>query len=546
LKKGFPSFFAFYAKKSYCIINDRIFLLFLLNNGVMFLPFFGSAIVSLGVSLMSDTNRKISAAKYLTEEADEYRAIMRFFLLQHRAHNHFVESTAVWQYVKDRFIDYPEEKCQYHLDQLHQWGAIRVLPLRTRPKDINDARRRPKTYQIERIALRLEEARLAEEMERAAKLNPSALDDMIRSLEELAQVMDGLSDPVTESDQVKVYNLWHSIYRSFDTYARSADSYMLGLIQNQPKTVDMDQYEEYKNRIRDYLTDYISRLFEQRDHARHLLRSLEKTKTLLADCCAAQSQRELAADALMEDNEVLVSRYREQVDTLLRYFTRHTRAAGRSDVDVLIDQARGFIVEISDHVKRLSAQQRGGSIHEQQLLQLARQFAGIPRNRLEEAEWLAQVAFGATLPLHFKGQAPPPADQPAWEARSAEVPLQAVRRGQRQRIRPDTTRDRSVEEIFQLQAQADDRLRKVRELEALFGPSGILDLSYLHLAAPDLRRQVLDLVRRAEAAGGAAPVGYRDWQVVLDPVPLPTGVIAAPDGFLYRRPYILMLQKGRI
>ncbi len=493
-----------------------------------------------------DVYRKITAAKYLTEEADEYRAIMRFFLLQHRTHNHFVESTDVWAYVKMRFLDYTEEKCQYHLDQLQQWGAIRVLPIRTRPKDISDVRRRPKTYQIERIALLLEEARLAEEQERAAKLNPSALDDMIRSLEDLAQVMSAFSLQASGSDQARVYKLWQSVYRSFDTFARSADSYMLGLIQNQPKTVDIERYEEYKNRIRDYLTDYISRLFEQRDHARYLLLNLEREKDFLADCCAAQSRRELSADALVDDHELAVKRYREQVDTLIRYFARHTRSTQRSDVDVLIGQARGFIVEISNHVKRLSLQQRGGSIHEQQLLQMARTFADISPENLEQAEWLAQVAFGATLPLHFKGQAPPPADQQAWETKPAEVPLQSVRRGQRQRIRPAATRDRTVEEFNQLQEQAEERLRKLRELEVLFGSSGILDLSYLHLATPDSRRKVLELVKRAEAGNGTATVGYRDWRVVLEAVSLPTGVITAPDGFLYRKPFILRLQKGRI
>lgn len=495
---------------------------------------------------MIDVYRKITAAKYLTEEADEYRAIMRFFLLQHRTHNHFVDSTDVWQYVKNRFLDYTEEKCQYHLDQLQQWGAIRVLPMRIRPKDITDARRRPKTYQIERIALLLEEARLAEEQERAAKLNPSALDDMIRSLEDLAQVMSAFTLPASGNDQVKVYKLWHSAYRSFETFARSADRYMHGLIQNQPKTVDMERYEEYKNLIRDYLTDYISRLFEQRDQSRHLLRSLERVKDILAECCAVQSRRDLAADAMVEDHESAVSRYQEQVDTLIRYFARHTSLTHRSDVDVLIAQARGFIVEISDHLKRLSAQQRGGSIHEQQLLQMARTFVDIPPERLEQAQWLAQVAFGAILPLHFKGHAPPPTDQQAWETKPAEVPLQVVRRGQRQRIRSDTTRDRSVEETIQLQEQAEERLRKVQELESLFGSSGILDLSNLHLNEPDLRRKVLELIKRAEAGGGTAAVGYRDWRVVLEAVPVPTGVVTAPDGFLYRRPFILRLQKGRM
>ena len=71
-------------------------------------------------------------------------------------------------------------------------------------------------------------------------------------------------------------------------------------------------------------------------------------------------------------------------------------------------------------------------------------------------------------------------------------------------------------------------------------------MTRLDLASAEIRRQVLQLVERAEAGGGTARVGYRDWRVVLEPVPAATGVLAAPDGFLYRRPCLLRLEKGRM
>ena len=492
---------------------------------------------------MSYPYARITAAKYLSEEADEYRAIMRFFLMQHRAHQHFVDSTRVWQHVKSIFGDYPEEKCQYHLDQLQEWGALRVLPLRSRPRDIADVRRRPKTYQMERMALRLEEARLVEEQERAAKLNPSALDDMLRRLEELAPVLPHPAGPTSRADEARVYKLWHSAYAAFESFAKSADSYMLALHQNKSRSVDLAEYEAYRGRIGDYLRDYVRRLFEQRDRARYLLGLLGERAGHLAASCARQFQRELAADAVAEDYDTVVGRFAEQIATLVRYFARHGRADGPSDVDVLIEQANDFIVDISNQVKRLAASARGGSLQEQQLLRLAGVFAGLPD--VARAEWLAQVAFGAVLPLHFKGEAPPPTDGPAWDSAPVEVLLQPVKRGPRSRVRPDTTQDRSLHEEIQLREQAGERRRRVRELEALFGPAGVLDLTRLELASPELRRQVLQLVERAEAGGGTARIGFHDWRVVLEPVSMPTGVIAAPDGFLYRRPCLLRLEKGR-
>ncbi|MDA8336935.1 MAG: TIGR02677 family protein [Peptococcaceae bacterium] len=494
---------------------------------------------------MTHAYGRTTAAKYLTEEADEYRAIMRFFLLQHRAHQHFVASTRIWQHVRGIFADYSEEKCQYHLDQLQEWGAIRVLPLRTRPRDISDVRRRPKTYQAERLALRLEEARLAEEQGRSAKLNPSALDDMLRSLEDLVRLMPGPGGEIAGPERKRVYKLWYSAYNSFESFTRSADSYMAALHRHKPGSVDPEQYEAYRNRIGEYLRGYVRRLFEQRDRARWLLGGLAAEAERLAEVCAGQSRLELAADALAEDYDALVARLREQVATLVRYFARRLRTGERSDVDVLIDQANDFIVDISNQVKRLSARARGGSLHEQRLLELARVFADLPEDGIEQAEWLAQAAFGATCPLHFKGEAPAPTGQKAWEAAPVEVLLQPVKRGQRARVRPDATPDRSWDEAEQMRDQADERLRKVRELEDLFGPGQALNLTRLELASRDMRGLLLQLVNRAEAGAGTARIGYRDWRVVLEPVPLPTGIIAAKDGFLYRRPYVLRLQKGK-
>jgi uncharacterized protein (TIGR02677 family) len=492
-----------------------------------------------------DRYEKVTSAKYLSEDPDEYRAIMQFFYLEHRVNRNFVSSTDIYEYVRLHFPSYTEERCNHHLDSLREWGTIGVLPRRQKPRDINDARRRPKFYYAERMALRLEEARFHEETERTAQLNPSALDDMLSSLEALLPCMAGLPVPPTMTDQERVYSLWTSAFRAFNTFSRSASLYMHRLLENQAKSVNMEQYDEYRLRVRNYLKDYVSRLFEQRDKGRYLLRDLLRASGLLADCCAAHDQRMVDADGAKKDLDELARHFEEQIGTMVRFFARGD-GGFRSDVDVLIEEARGWVVEISDHVQRLSAQQRGGSIHEQRLLHLARRFADLPEEQLEQVHWLAQVAFGATLPLHFRGNAPAPTDEPSWSRPPAEVPLQTVKRGTRQRLRPDTTQDRSVEEAIQMENQAEEKRRHVEELEELFGESGVLDLTNLHLEDSTRRGTILKWVARAQAGSGSTLAGHKDWQIKLEPVAdVPTGVITAEDGYLYRIPYRLRLQKGR-
>ena len=97
-----------------------------------------------------------------------------------------------------------------------------------------------------------------------------------------------------------------------------------------------------------------------------------------------------------------------------------------------------------------------------------------------------------------------------------------------------------------MENQAEEKRRHVEELEDLFGESGVLDLTNLHLEDSTRRGTILKWVARAQAGSGSTLAGHKDWQIKLEPVAdVPTGVITADDGYLYRIPYRLRLQKGR-
>ncbi|MFO7173687.1 MAG: TIGR02677 family protein, partial [Bacillota bacterium] len=406
-------------------------------------------------------------------------------------------------------------------------------------------------YQAERVALRLEELRVRLEEElAAATINPAALENLLRRLEELVawaagHLGPGAGDPPDAPDSpappeaARAFDLWNAVYSAFDAFARGVEDYVSDLPRHRPKeTLGYEEFLAYRDAITRYLSGYIRHLFDRREQIRVLLERLRPYAEALVAQVAAVAAAQVRADGSRPDREQEAARCRAEWEALCGYF----REGG--DVDILLDQAQGWIADITRHARRLSEQHLGSTVRAELLLDLARRFARA--ESLAACERLAQVAFGATLPLHWKGSAPPPPPAGAWESPPVEVPLTPVRRGGRRRVQGDATEDRSPEQIARMQAEAQAREAAARELAALFGPDGRLDLGALRLASPRQRQQILHLLYRALAQGGVASVGYRNWTVAVSLPPEPElGRVEAPDGVLILPRFRLELRRGR-
>lgn len=465
---------------------------------------------------------------------------MRYFYERHRAHATYVRSDQVTAHVRHVFPDYDEATCRRHLDQLARWQLIRLIPEQSKPANFMEIRQRPRVYQAERVALRLEELRVQLEAEdaAAASINPAALEQLISRLAELVEWSRQHFGNGSPEHQQRTHTLWHALYRSFQEFARSVEDYLSDLPRHRPKeSLDYAAFQDYRDTISRYLSAYIRRLFDRREYVRHLLGQLSPRAEQLVEELAEFASQQVRADGTCPDRETKAQRYRSDLAGLTAYF------AEGGDVDVLLEQAQGWIADITRHARRLSEQHLGGAIREQTFLDLGRLFA--QHRTLAESEWLAQVAFGATTPLHWKGAAPEAVHDSPWRHPPVVIPLHAVRRGSRQRVQPDVTADTTMEQLARMQARAQEREQALSSLLQLFDGSGRLLLDSLHAQSPEQRQHLLRLIYRALSRGGEASVGHGDWRIrVLPPADLALGRITAPDGELTLPRYEVRLLRG--
>lgn len=477
-------------------------------------------------------------ANYLVGHPDGpyYRLIIRYFHDRHRAHQHYLRSDEIVRHVSMIFPDYDDTSCHRHLDQLEKWRLIRLLPEQSRPANLTELRRRPRTYQAERIAIRLEELRVRLETEQtaAAALNPAALDRIVESLKALLDWAH--SSHLADMEPQQTASLWDAAFSAFDSFARGIEDYLGDLPRHRPReSLDYQAFILYREAMVPYLSQYVRRLFDRKELIHHIASQLQPVTGPLIDAAALHASRQVRADGTSPAAHEEAARRRSGFDALTAYFGEG------GDVDTLLNQAQDWVEDITHHARRLSEQHLGGTIREQTLLDLARRFSG--HSSLVQSQWLAQVAFGATRPLHWRGEAPEPADDP-WSAPPVVARLFAIRRGQRPKARPDITLDRTADQFEVLRVESERRRLMAAELDRLFGSHDTIDLDLLELS-PSQRRLLLRLVYRALSHRGSTGIGYRDWTIrVRLPHEAELGLLDSTDGRLTLPRYRVCLDRG--
>lgn len=480
-------------------------------------------------------------ANYLVGHPDGkyYRLLMRCFYERHRSHANYVRSDELITFVR-QYLPYDEQDARRHLEMMERWGLITLLPEQSKPANLLELRQKPRVYRAERLALRLEAMRVEEEeSEGAASLDPAALDLLVRRVTELSQWVeqDGLFQE-GEAGRNQTYQFWSATYDSFASFSRRVEEYLNDLPRHRPReALNYTEFMAYRDLVVRYLTDFARRLFDRREQLRVLLEPVSQHGELLAVVLATVEVEQIRADGSRPAFPAQQARFLRAIHGLVGYF------AEQGDVDVLLERAQGWVAEVARHARRLSEQHLGGSVREQTLLDMARRFADLPT--MEHAEALAQVVFGATLPLHWRGEAPPAVDSPAWEAEPVTATLHTIRRGARQRTKPETTLDRTEQSLRHMIEATAARERAARALADLFGPAGELDLGTLTVHEPQDRQLLLRLFYKALSSQGVAGVGYRNWTVSVHlRADGGLGRLAGPDGVALLPHATLRLHRG--
>lgn len=152
--------------------------------------------------------KPISETAYLTaENVTRYRAILRFFYLQHERIRYWLDQDEVYEEMKryEEFAEYTPEQCRQDLNALENWKNLIAMQDTKKITSVEAFKNRKYRYQLSEYAVEIERLtiRLENLSVEGASLEPSLLE----------RIKEQIFDMVTiaEEPPAKVYAWWDNL-----------------------------------------------------------------------------------------------------------------------------------------------------------------------------------------------------------------------------------------------------------------------------------------------------------------------------------------------
>ena len=440
--------------------------------------------------------RPIIEATYLTtDNAWRYRAILRYFYIQHEKLRHYLYPEEIYGQLKQNpyFTEYQEEQLQADLKQLCEWKNIIPRQETGRVTTIEDFKKKkfryqctPYTIEIERMVDRL--GALGQSF--GGSLEATLFDRLLSSLQRLATEAE-------RTDGAQLNQAWEDVYGYFRKIVENASDYIAYLKSEKVEERMMsDAFLAYKDAFAEYIRRFILDLQKTSYNIDAVLRQLQDTQFQTIAERIAEYQLSIPRMDERLEHDALVDRYTEQWTRLLDWFWG---SWGRESELVLLEK------ETTETIRRITRfAQRLGEKHQvmrsryRDYLFLARWFS--KTETIDEAHKLAAMLFGVFAIRHIYAETASSDDMYSdlWEHEPTVVVVKPSVVGYREKTRPGAVIDLSAQ-----QAATRAAYLKAREQEEALLDSLIVDnkitVAALEAQPVFVRKTLLNWVGRCMA-----------------------------------------------
>src|SRR5690625_623954 len=163
--------------------------------------------------------KKVIEASYLTvDKAWSYRAILRYFYIQHERMREFLFPEEVYDHLKglQGFDDYTEEQLHQDLDQLVRWNNLNARQETGKARSIEEFKKKRFRYQSTPYTIEFE--RMLQEMEKGGEVFGGSLEK--KEFERLYQALidvESLLNKTNLPEAADCAQMWNDVF----TYFRS-------------------------------------------------------------------------------------------------------------------------------------------------------------------------------------------------------------------------------------------------------------------------------------------------------------------------------------
>lgn len=350
---------------------------------------------------------KVTEASYLTAgNAWSYRAILRYFYIQHERMREFIFPEEVYDYVRELpgFGDYMVEDLHQDLDQLVRWNNLVARQEMGRSRTIEEFKKKRFRYQCTPYTVEFE--RMLVTMEKGGEafggsLEKKEFDRLYQSLMEVERLIssDALPDPATCAE------VWNSMFTHFRSITQNTSDYIAHI--NSEKAEERMQTEAFlvfKDQFTTYLRDFIIGLQQTAMKIQNLIESvsLKALYPLIHEVKVHQESIPRFEDVGLDDAQ-FVEEQKEKWQSLKMWFLGNEH--GESELILLEMRTNEQIRRITRVVQRLGERHHYFRSRKKDYLHLANWFESVADIR--EAHELSAVAFGVFHTRHlFSDQVP--------------------------------------------------------------------------------------------------------------------------------------------
>ncbi|UOR13491.1 TIGR02677 family protein [Halobacillus amylolyticus] len=343
--------------------------------------------------------KRVKEATYLTAEKSwSYRAILRYFYIQHERMREFLFPEEIYAHLKESpdFQDYTEEALHQDLDALVKWGNLLARQELGRSRTVEEFKKKrfryqctPYTVEFERMLVQLE--RIGENF--GGSLEKTQFDRIYQSLLQVEAIAHQKeSKPNEECAQI-----FEDVMTYFKQITQNTSDYIAYINSEEvEERMQTEAFLVYKDQFTMYLRDFII--------------ALQSTVLQIQDLLSQLGRHDLQGFfTQVIDHQDQVFRFEEDSDedpleenmqkwwSLKAWFLGGSH--GESEFEMLQMRTNETIRRITRVVQRLGERHQYFRSRKKDYLHLANWFASI--ENIEEAHELSSVAFGVFHTRHL-------------------------------------------------------------------------------------------------------------------------------------------------
>lgn len=445
------------------------------------------------------TFKKVIEASYLTvDKAWSYRAILRYFYIQHERMREFLFPEEVYEHLKSLqgFDDYTEDQLHQDLDQLVRWNNLIARQETGRARTIEEFKKKRFRYQCTPYTVEFE--RMLQEMEKGGEtfggsLEKKEFERLYQALFEVEKLI-GKNSPLPSPDECA--QIWNDVFTYFRSITKNTSDYIAHINSEEAEErMQTEAFLVFKDQFTTYLRDFIIELQQTALKIQQLLTAIDLTtlEPLIEQVMIHQQQVPRFEDIQLDEQELIQAEQDKWQSLSIWFLGNELR---ESELDILQIRTNEQIRRITRVVQRLGERHNYFRSRKKDYLHLAKWFDNL--SDVKAAHELSAVVFGVFHTRHLFSDHVPTDDiyTSIWEEKPMEHETNPRTRNYREKTRPGAIISQQKQKEAAKREHLQNKQMEQQTLEKYMQGNEI-HLDQLPVVEPYVRKMLLSWIGKA-------------------------------------------------